>query len=161
MALISDLAEATGRSIDLVDLQTAGEPLLGQILSHGQRILGSDLRYAGLVRKHLFDKAGFLPYRERILRERRQAWIGKWSKKNSNLSGDASTEFPKSVRKIWMRSSEMWMLRTFSFLTFPWRCKSASTLEHISANAMRLTYVKRFQPVDLKYLTREKPPIAP
>jgi len=77
MALISILAEATGRSIDLVDLRTVGEPLLGQILSHGKRILGSDLRYASLVRKHLFDKADFLPYRERILLERRQAWIGK------------------------------------------------------------------------------------
>src|SRR5205814_7761694 len=71
MTLISNLAEATGRSTDLVDLQSAGEPLLGQILSHGQRILGSDTRYANLIRKHLFDKADFLPYRERILRERR------------------------------------------------------------------------------------------
>jgi predicted nucleotidyltransferase len=77
MALISKLAGFTGRPIDLVDLHIVGEPLLGQILRHGERILGTDTRYANLVRKHLFDKADFLPYRDRILRERRQAWIGK------------------------------------------------------------------------------------
>ena len=77
ITLIASLAEATGRSTDLVDLHSVGVPLLGQILSHGERILESDTRYANLVRKHLFDKSDFLPYRERILRERRQAWIGK------------------------------------------------------------------------------------
>jgi predicted nucleotidyltransferase len=77
MRLISNLAEATGRSIDLIDLHTVGEPLLGQILQHGERIIGTGRRYAELIRKHLFDKADFLPYRERILLERRQAWIGK------------------------------------------------------------------------------------
>ncbi len=77
MELIAKLAETTGRTIDLVDLRVAGEPLLGQVLSHGERILGSDTRYANLIRKHLFDKEDFLPYRERILLERRQGWIGK------------------------------------------------------------------------------------
>lgn len=77
ISLISRLAEITGRPVDLIDLHTVGEPLLGQILQHGERILGSDSRYADLIRKHVFDKADFLPYRERILRERRQAWIGK------------------------------------------------------------------------------------
>lgn len=77
MTLISGLAARTGRPSDLVDLRTVGEPLLGQILQHGERILGSDTRYAGLVRKHIFDKTDFLPYRQRILLERRRAWIGK------------------------------------------------------------------------------------
>ena len=77
MALISELAGRTGRPIDLVDVRTAGEPLLGQILRHGKRILGSDTHYANLLCKHLFDQADFLPYRNRILAERRQAWIGK------------------------------------------------------------------------------------
>jgi len=77
VSLISRLAEIVGRPVDLIDLRTVGEPLLGQILQHGERILGSDRRYADLIRKHIFDKADFLPYRERILRERRQAWIGK------------------------------------------------------------------------------------
>ena len=37
MALISDLAISTGRSVDLVDITAVGEPLLGQILRHGKR----------------------------------------------------------------------------------------------------------------------------
>ena len=77
ITLISALAETTGRPVDLVDLQSVGEPLLGQILRHGKRLLGSDTQYANLIRRHLFDQADFLPYRNRILTERRQAWIGK------------------------------------------------------------------------------------
>ena len=77
IALISELAGRTGRPVDLVDLHTVGEPLLGQILRHGKRILGSDMHYANLIRRHLFDQADYLPYRNRILAERRQAWIGK------------------------------------------------------------------------------------
>jgi hypothetical protein len=70
-------AGRAGRPIDLVDIHAIGEPLLGQILKHGKRILGSDTHYANLIRRHLFDVADFLPYRNRILAERRQAWIGK------------------------------------------------------------------------------------
>lgn len=75
IALTSELARRTGRPIDLVDLHTVGEPLLGQILRHGKRILGSDTHYANLISRHLFDQADYLPYRNRILAERRQAWI--------------------------------------------------------------------------------------
>lgn len=75
IALIDDLAERIGRPVDLVDLARVGEPLLGQILTHGKRLLGSDERYAQLLRRHLFDNADFTPYRSRILAERRQAWI--------------------------------------------------------------------------------------
>jgi hypothetical protein len=39
--------------------------------------LGSDTCYADLIRKHLFDQADYLPYRNRILAERRRVWIGK------------------------------------------------------------------------------------
>jgi uncharacterized protein len=77
IALIEKLAQATGLPIDLIDLKLAGEPLLGQILKHGVRLLGSDEDYAALLTRHLFDAADFLPYRRRILAERRQAWIGK------------------------------------------------------------------------------------
>ena len=75
-ALIADLAENLGRPVDLIDLTTVGEPLLGQILRHGRRVLGSDERYARLISRHLFDMADFAPYRSRILAERRRAWIG-------------------------------------------------------------------------------------
>ncbi len=77
IALIDALALATGRPVDLVDLRVVGEPLLGQVLEHGVRLLGSDHDYAELIKRHLFDEADFMPYRRRILVERRQAWIGK------------------------------------------------------------------------------------
>lgn len=77
ISLIDDLSQATGRPVDLIDLRVAGEPLLGQILKHGVRLLGSDSDYAELLKRHLFDEADFMPYRRRILAERRQAWIGK------------------------------------------------------------------------------------
>jgi predicted nucleotidyltransferase len=77
LALIAGLAERTGRPVDLIDLRTVGEPLLGQILRHGTKLLGSETAYADLICRHLFDQADFLPYRSRILAERRQAWIGK------------------------------------------------------------------------------------
>lgn len=77
IALIEDFAIAIGRPVDLIDLQTAGEPLLGQIVTQGRRIMGSDANYAELIRKHVFEAADFMPYRTRILSERRQRWIGK------------------------------------------------------------------------------------
>lgn len=77
IALIERLALATGLPVDLIDLKHAGEPLLGQILKNGIRLLGNDTDYAALLSRHLFDAADFLPYRSRILAQRRQAWIGK------------------------------------------------------------------------------------
>ncbi|MBC7162752.1 MAG: nucleotidyltransferase domain-containing protein [Immundisolibacter sp.] len=76
MALIGDLSLATGRPVDLIDLRTTGEPVLGQILKHGVRLFGSDSDYAELIKRHLFEEADFMPYRRRILTERRKAWIG-------------------------------------------------------------------------------------
>jgi predicted nucleotidyltransferase len=75
MALMEELAEHIGRPVDLIDLQTIGEPLLGQILKHGKRILGEDHLYAELIKRHVFDEADFMPYHRRILKERRNAWI--------------------------------------------------------------------------------------
>lgn len=76
IALIAALAERTGRTIDLIDLHTISEPLLGQILRHGKRVLGSDTLYGELISRHLFEQADFMPYRARLLAERRMAWIG-------------------------------------------------------------------------------------
>ncbi len=64
------LAECTGRPVDLIDLQTTGEPLLGQILKHGKRLLGEDALYAELIKRHVFAEADFMPYYRRILMER-------------------------------------------------------------------------------------------
>ena len=77
MTLVGDLAAATGRAIDLIDLRVAGGPLLGQILSHGRRLLGTDEAHGQLLSRHLIDAADFGPYAQRIVDERRRAWIGR------------------------------------------------------------------------------------
>lgn len=77
ISLISVLAERFGRPVDLIDLRVVSEPLLGQIVRHGRRILGSDTLYGELISRHLFEQADFMPYRTRLLAERRMAWIGK------------------------------------------------------------------------------------
>jgi predicted nucleotidyltransferase len=77
IAIVEAMAQRTGRPIDLVDLRTVAEPLLGQILRHGRRLLGSDSAYGDLISRHLFEQADFMPYRARVLAERRAAWIGK------------------------------------------------------------------------------------
>lgn len=77
MVLMSELAEATGRAIDLIDLHSVGTLLLGQIVKRGRRLLGTDERYAELIKRYLFEEADFMPYYRRILSERRAAWIGK------------------------------------------------------------------------------------
>jgi len=77
MALIEKIAGCTGRPVDLIDLRTVGEPLLGQILKYGKRLAGDDRAYAELIKRHVFDEADFMPYYRRILGERRNAWIAK------------------------------------------------------------------------------------
>jgi uncharacterized protein len=72
--LIEELAAATGRAVDLIDLRTAGEPLLGEILRDGIRLTGSNSAHAETINRHLFDSADFLPYVRRMLAERRQRW---------------------------------------------------------------------------------------
>ena len=74
VALMQQIALECGRPVDLVDLHTAGEPVLGQVLK-GKRLLGSDASYARLLTRHLLDAADFLPLQRRILAERKAAWI--------------------------------------------------------------------------------------
>ena len=74
--MIEQVALITGRAVDLVDLSTVGEPLLGQILKYGKRLLGSDSAYAELGLKHVYAQADFVPYIKRTLKERRQEWLG-------------------------------------------------------------------------------------
>jgi predicted nucleotidyltransferase len=73
--LIEQIALLTGRAVDLVDLSTVGEPLLGQILKYGKRLLGSDAAYAEIGLKHVYAQADFVPYIQRTLEERRQKWL--------------------------------------------------------------------------------------
>lgn len=76
MSMMGDIAAATGRPVDLIDLCRVGEPVLGQVLKYGTRLIGSNADHAELMRRHLFDAADFLPYVERMLEARRTAWIG-------------------------------------------------------------------------------------
>ncbi|MDR2164198.1 MAG: nucleotidyltransferase domain-containing protein [Zoogloeaceae bacterium] len=73
--LIGELAERTGRAIDLVDLRTVGVPLLGQIVGKGVRVAGGDAAYAQLIKRHWFEEADFMPCYRRLLAARRKAWI--------------------------------------------------------------------------------------
>ena len=77
MALVAALAARTGRPIDLIDLNAVGQPLLGQIVRHGRRLLGCAAAHGRLISRHLIEEADFMPLRRRILKERRTAWIGK------------------------------------------------------------------------------------
>lgn len=77
IALIDALALSSGRAIDLVDLKAVGQPLLHQIMRHGKIVLGSTEAWASLMYRNLVDRADFVPLQERMLRERRERWIGK------------------------------------------------------------------------------------
>lgn len=77
IAIIGMLAEHIGRPVDLIDLTTVTEPLLGQIVRHGRRICGSITLHGNLISRHLLEQEDFMPYRNRILAERRRAWIGR------------------------------------------------------------------------------------
>ncbi len=75
--LIEALAEIAGRPIDLIDLQVVSGPILQQVLTQGQLIYCNDqMLYAGLIRDMLFNQSDMMPYYDRILAERRKAWIG-------------------------------------------------------------------------------------
>jgi len=74
--LVSLIGRATGRPVDLVDLQTAGVAVTRTALGEGRRLVCRDRNVlASLLSKILVDAADFLPYRERILSERRETWI--------------------------------------------------------------------------------------
>lgn len=76
-ALIAELAQATGRPVDLVDLRTAVGLVLQEALTTGLRLRVTDKALlAELVKKMWFDEADFQPYRRRILEARRKQWIG-------------------------------------------------------------------------------------
>ena len=75
-SLIEKLAQETGRPVDLVDLQATHGPIVGRILQNGVRLFCDDtVLYAGLMKRWWLDQADWMPYRRRILKERREQWI--------------------------------------------------------------------------------------
>ncbi|WP_186764570.1 type VII toxin-antitoxin system MntA family adenylyltransferase antitoxin [Comamonas flocculans] len=77
LQLVRALAQKTGRAVDLVDLTDVGVPLLGQIARHGKRVVGSSADFGRLIHRSLIEEADFMPLRQRMLDERRRAWIGR------------------------------------------------------------------------------------
>lgn len=76
--LIREIAELSGRAVDVVDLQTAGAPIRRTVLRGGKLIHCMDRSlYAEIIKRTVFDAADLMPYRERILTERRRKWIGR------------------------------------------------------------------------------------
>lgn len=77
LELIEQLGTITRRPVDLIDLRSAGLPTLRSALSTGQLLFSKDdTAYGRLISRFLIDSADFLPLRQRILDERRAAWIG-------------------------------------------------------------------------------------
>ena len=74
LELVEMIGARFGRPVDIVDLYYAAEPILGQVFK-GKRLLGDDATYARLLTKHLINIADFAPLQQRILEERRNAWI--------------------------------------------------------------------------------------
>ncbi len=75
MAITEALALAFNRPIDLIDLRTAGQPLLHEIVSGGVQVLGSRHLWGDLVYRNVMENEDFVPYQKRILEGRRRAWI--------------------------------------------------------------------------------------
>ena len=74
---MEELAQVTGRAVDVVDLRTAAGLVLREALTTGLRLRVTDhAMFAELVKKMWFDEADFQPYRRRILAARRKQWIG-------------------------------------------------------------------------------------
>ncbi|WP_028672689.1 type VII toxin-antitoxin system MntA family adenylyltransferase antitoxin [Saccharospirillum impatiens] len=75
MKLMSDLANQTGRPVDLVDLRDVGQPLLGEIVEKGIMVRGGTEAKGDLLFKSIMLQEDFAGYQQRILQERRKAWI--------------------------------------------------------------------------------------
>ena len=76
MKIIDALAQKFNRPIDLIDLQTKREPIFSRAITKGKLVFCHDRKlYAELIKIVMFNAADFLPYRSRILKERRKAWI--------------------------------------------------------------------------------------
>ncbi len=74
LRLIEEIGLKFGRPVDIIDMYHAPEPILGQVFK-GKKLLGDNPTYAALLTRHLLNTADFLPLQQRILAERRAAWI--------------------------------------------------------------------------------------
>lgn len=77
LELIDAIALAFDRSVDVIDLATAGEPLLSQIVTTGVRVRGSNAAWGRLIYKNIMENTDFAPLQKHILTTRQRAWIDK------------------------------------------------------------------------------------
>jgi predicted nucleotidyltransferase len=73
--ITSALERATGRSVDLVDLEGAHGTLLEAILKEGLRLRADRHRLLDLYRRHVFEQTDFMPAYRKVLSERRQGFL--------------------------------------------------------------------------------------
>ncbi len=71
LTLLQSFSELSNRRIDLIDLKTAGEPLLNQIIQHGKVLKGTKADMIQLSIKNVNMMQDFSPYLKRTLAERR------------------------------------------------------------------------------------------
>jgi len=75
IAITEAIALAFNRAVDLVDLRTAGQPLLDQIVRNGIQVIGTRHQWGDLIYRNIMENEDFVPYQKRILEGRRRAWM--------------------------------------------------------------------------------------
>jgi predicted nucleotidyltransferase len=76
LAMAVQLSKALHREVDLIDLQDVTGEILQQSLCQGVKLLQKDAElYARLIQRLWFDQADMMPYRRRILAERRRRFL--------------------------------------------------------------------------------------
>ena len=76
LAIATQLSKALHREVDLIDLQDVTGEILQQSLCRGTKLLQKDARvHADLIKRLWFDQTDMMPYRRRILAERRRRFV--------------------------------------------------------------------------------------
>lgn len=75
IALTEAIALAFNRPVDLIDLRTAGQPLLDQIVNSGVQVSGTKHLWGDLIYRNIMENEDFVPYQKHILEGRRRAWM--------------------------------------------------------------------------------------
>jgi uncharacterized protein len=59
-------------NVDIIDLNTAGQPLLSQIVKYGKLLKGDKKNYVEIMLKNINSNQDFTPYIQRMLTARRE-----------------------------------------------------------------------------------------
>ena len=76
LAIATQLSKALHREVDLIDLQDVTGEILQQSLCQGTKLLQKDAGlHADLIKRLWLDQTDMMPYRRRILAERRRRFL--------------------------------------------------------------------------------------